>query len=409
MKRKMEEEIAEEQCGFVPGKGTRDQILNLKIVIEKNRERKKNLYLCFIDYHKAFDTVTHEVLWKTMIGMGFPKHIILLIKNLYENQTATVKTSYGLSDFFQIGQGVRQGCILSPNLFNIFSEQIMRSALADFDGTVTVGGRKITNLRYADDIVLISGSMTELTELTNKVNMASKDSGLHLNSRKTKVMKIIADKECYDDQNLVIGGEEVETVSDFCYLDTICTDCYDDTKEIKRRIAIAKTAVVSLAKVWNYKSISFTTKMRILKCLVFPIATYGAECWVMKDSDRKRIKAFELWAYRRLLRIKWVEMRTNEWVVGKLGQRPCLLQEIDKRKLSFVGHVIRSKELGCDLIMGMVFGKRNRGRPKMRFIDNIKDIAGIGIARIVREAEDRENWRRFCRGATADRLNDLSV
>ena len=80
MKRKMEEEIAEEQCGFVPGKGTQDQILNLKIIIEKNRERKKNLYLCFIDYRKAFDTVAHEVLWKNMIGMGFPKHIILLIK-----------------------------------------------------------------------------------------------------------------------------------------------------------------------------------------------------------------------------------------------------------------------------------------------------------------------------------------
>ena len=103
MKRKMEEEIAEEQCGFVTGKGTRDQILNLKLVIEKNIERKKNLYLCFIDYRKAFDTVAHEVLWKNMIGMGFPKHIILLIQNLYENQTAMAKTSYGLSDFFHIG------------------------------------------------------------------------------------------------------------------------------------------------------------------------------------------------------------------------------------------------------------------------------------------------------------------
>ena len=96
MKGKMEEEISEEQCGFVRGKGTRDQILNLKLTIEKNRERKKNLYLCFIDYRKAFDTVAHEVLWKTMIDMGFPKHIILLIKTLYKNQTATVKTSYGL-------------------------------------------------------------------------------------------------------------------------------------------------------------------------------------------------------------------------------------------------------------------------------------------------------------------------
>ena len=149
--------------------------------------------------------------------------------------------------------------------------------------------------------------------------------------------------------------------------------------------------------------------MQILKCLLFPIATYRTVCLVLKDSDRNRINAFELWAYRRLLRTKWVEMRTNEWVVGKLGQKPCLLQDIDRLKLSFVGHLIRNKGLGCDLITGMVFGKRNRGRPKMRFVDNIKDIAGIGIARIVREAEDRENWRKFCRGATAARLNYLTL
>ena len=98
----MEEEIAEEQCGFVPGKGTRDQILNLKLTIEKNKERKKNLYLCFIDYRKAFDTVAHEVLWKNVIDMGFLKHIIILVKTLYGNQAATVKTSYRLSDFFKL-------------------------------------------------------------------------------------------------------------------------------------------------------------------------------------------------------------------------------------------------------------------------------------------------------------------
>ena len=168
-------------------------------------------------------------------------------------------------------------------------------------------GRKITNLRYADDIVLVAGSMNELKELTNKVRVVSKKSGLHPNPRKTKVMKIISDKECYDDQNLVIHGEDVETVGNFCYLGAIFTDSYGDTKEIKRRSAIAKNAVVSLAKVCKNNSISLKTKLRILKCLVFPIATYGAECWVMKDSDCKRINAFELWACRRLLRIKWVE------------------------------------------------------------------------------------------------------
>ena len=105
MKGKMEEEITEKQCGFVPGKGIRDQILNMKLTIEKNRERKKNIYLCFIYYRKAFDIVSYEVLWKITIDIGFPKHIMLLITTLYENQTATVKASYGLSDFLKLDKG----------------------------------------------------------------------------------------------------------------------------------------------------------------------------------------------------------------------------------------------------------------------------------------------------------------
>ena len=102
------------------GKGTRDQILNLKLTIEKNKERKKNLCLCFIDYRKAFDTVAHEVLWKNMIDMGFPKYIILLIKTFYENQTATVKTSYGLSDFFKLDKESGR-TVYCPQLYLISS------------------------------------------------------------------------------------------------------------------------------------------------------------------------------------------------------------------------------------------------------------------------------------------------
>ena len=148
----------------------------------------------------------------------------------------------------------------------------MRTALADFDGTVIKGGRKITNLRYADDFVLICGSMTELVEPTNSVQMGSTKSGLYFNAGKTKVMKIIADKESYDNQNLVMDGEEEETVSEFCYLDAVFTHRDDRS--------IAKNAVVSLANIWKNKSVSVKTKMRLVKDLVFPIATYGAECWM---------------------------------------------------------------------------------------------------------------------------------
>ena len=127
---------------------------------------------------------------------------------------------------------------------------------------------------------------------------------------------LFSGKEYYDNQNLVIDGEDVETVSNFCYLGAFFTDCYD-TKEIKQRIAIAKIAVVSLAKVWKNNLISLKTKLQIRKCLVLSKATYGVEYWVMNDSGHKKINAFELWAYPQLLCIKWVEMHTkNESLAG---------------------------------------------------------------------------------------------
>ena len=133
MKLKLREEIADEQAGFRPGKGTRNQIVNLKLVIEKNREHQRDLYLCFIDYSKAFDTVDHDILWSNKNDMKFPKHIIQLIKAMYDQQQAAVRTTYGLTDWFEVKQGVRQGCILSPHLFNIYSETIVRNALENFE------------------------------------------------------------------------------------------------------------------------------------------------------------------------------------------------------------------------------------------------------------------------------------
>ena len=136
MKNTLNDEIAE-QDGFRPGKGTRNQILNLKMVIEKNG---KDLVLCFIDYKKAFGMVLHDILWNAMHEMGFPMHIIVLLKNLYNQQKAAVRTVYGMTEWFEIEQGVRQGCILSPHLFNFYSERIMRNALENFEGSIKIVG-----------------------------------------------------------------------------------------------------------------------------------------------------------------------------------------------------------------------------------------------------------------------------
>ena len=142
---------------------TRDQIANIHLIIEKARKFQKNIYFCFIDYAKAFDCVDHNKLWKILKEMGLLDHLICLLRNLYAGQEATVRTGHGTRDWFQIGKGVRQGCILSPCLFNLYAEYIMRNAgLEETQAGIKIAGRNVNNLRYADDTTLMAESEDEL-------------------------------------------------------------------------------------------------------------------------------------------------------------------------------------------------------------------------------------------------------
>ena len=139
-------ELPDVQAGFRKGKGTRDQIADIHWIIEKAREFQKNIYLCFIDYAKAFDCVNHNKLWKILQEMGIPDHMICLLRNLYAGQEATVRTGHGTTTG---SKGVRQGCILSPCLFNLYAEYFMRNAgLEEAKDGIKIAGRNISNLRY---------------------------------------------------------------------------------------------------------------------------------------------------------------------------------------------------------------------------------------------------------------------
>ena len=204
-------ELPDVQAGFRKGRGTRDQIANIHWIIEKARELQKNIYFCLIDYTKAFDCVDHNKLWKILKEMGIPDHLTCLLRNLYAGQEATVRTGHGTTDWFQIVKGVRQGCILSPYLFNFYAEDIMRNAgLEEAQTGIKVAGKNINNLRYADDTTLMAESK-ELNSLLIKVKEESEKVGLKLNIQKTKIM---ASGPITSWQ---IDGEIVETVRDFIF------------------------------------------------------------------------------------------------------------------------------------------------------------------------------------------------
>ena len=157
------------QAGFRKGRGTRDQIANICWIIRKAIKFQKNIYFCFIDYAKAFDLVDHNKLWKILKVMGIPDHLTCLLRNLYAFQEATVRTGHLTTDWFQIGKGVHQGCILSPCLLNLYAENIMRNArLEEAQAGIKIAGRNSNNHRYADDTAFMAES-EELKSLLMKV------------------------------------------------------------------------------------------------------------------------------------------------------------------------------------------------------------------------------------------------
>ena len=181
-------ELPDVQAGFRKGRGTRDQIANIRWIIEKASEFQRNIYFCFIDYAKGFDCVDHYKLWKILKEMGIPDHLTCLLRNLYAGQEATVRTGHGTTDWFLIGKGVRQGCILSPCLFNLYAEYILRNVgLDELQAGIKIAGRNINNLRYADGTTFMV-EREELKSLLMKVKEESEKAGLKLNIQKTKLM-----------------------------------------------------------------------------------------------------------------------------------------------------------------------------------------------------------------------------
>lgn len=395
----IERELPDVQAGFRKGRGTRDQIENLRWIMEKAREFQKEIFLCFIDYSKAFDCVRHTRLWNVLQQIGIPQHLIELIKNWYANQEATVKTEYGNTDWFNIGKGVRQGCILSPYLFNIYAEQIMKQAdLEETTAGVKIGGRNINNLRYADDTTLMAESTEDLKYLLTKLKAESLAAGLKLNMSKTFVMTTGSLKE------FKVDDEQIEIVEYFIFLGSRINSDGNCSPEINRRLMLGRHAMINLDKLMKSRDINLNTKKRLVQAMVFPITTYGCESWTMKKHDRRKVDAFELWCWRRALRVPWTAKRTNRSVLDEIKADLSLESSMLKLKLSFFGHIMRKNDsLEKTIMLGKIEGKRRRGRERTIWTDSITEETQLTLQQLKDAVEDRSEWRGFVYRITKSR------
>ena len=290
--------------------------------------------------------------------------------------------------------GKDQGYLLSPVLFNLFLERIMQDTLQNNHTSISIGGRPICNLRFADDIDLMGSSNSELQDLTDNLINSSKAYGMEVSSEKSKVM--VKSTRPNLTSNILMNGELLEEVGSFKYLGATLTKDGSSSKEIRIRIASATAAFTRLMKIWK-SNISFPIKFNFYKSLVTSILLYGCESWTMLADSEKKIQSFEMKCMRKLLNISYRDHKTNDFVRMKInnlvGPQEPLLATVKRRKLVWFGHVTRHDSISKTIMQGTVRGSRRQGRQRKSWLDNIKEWSGLTVQELLSLAGNRTSWR----------------
>ena len=306
--------IKEEQAGFRAGKSTAEQNFNLRILCEKYLHHQENLYHVFVDLKKAFDRVWQSALWATMRRYNINDNLNRTIECLYNKATNAVCHDNNIGEWFRTPIGVCQGCLFSPTFFKIFSERRMADALEDHEGTVSIGGRAITNLRFADDIDGLAGQEQELVKLENHIEEASTAYGMQISAEKTQLMTNNTDGISTD---ITIDNKKLETVRSFIYLGAIVSD-EGSKPEVLSRIAQTSAAMTKLKVIWNDKNIAISFKIRVMRSLAMSIFLYACGRWTITACIERRIQALEMRCFHKVLGISYRDHITNEEVKARI-------------------------------------------------------------------------------------------
>lgn len=399
IKNRLEEEIegkiSEDQAGFTTGRSCMDNIFNLRQISEKMYAKGKETHLVFIDLEKAYDSVPIKQLWEEIKGIGVSLPLIALIQRLYKDCQAAVKIGKRLSAAFYTTKGLRQGCSISPTLFKIYIQQILKQWNNSCRGMgIPVGNETVHSLLFADDQVIIAQCREDAKFMVRKLLEAFEAGGLKVNMSKTEYLVIGG-----DGRNIKLPQGIIKIVKEFKYLGSVLHETGNCKADIDYRIMQGRGAIKMLNGVLWSRTITMQTKKRILEVIVESILTYGAEGWSLSEGQKSKIQAVEMDGIRRGARISRLEKRRNEDVRRIMNMEESVIARIENRQLQWYGHVRRMDEGRWPnvLLQWSPAGRKKRGRPRNSW--------RAGILRMMNDKglneqdwNDRRRWKMGIKG-----------
>ncbi|EYC11015.1 hypothetical protein Y032_0053g2428 [Ancylostoma ceylanicum] len=383
----LDAEQPREQAGFRRGYSAVDHIHAMNELIERSNEYRIPLFIAFIDYEKAYDTVETNSLWNVLQEQGVHAQLIALLQGIYANAQSLIKL--GETNIpIKVCRGVRQGDTISPKLFTATLEHVFRK-LNWSDYGVSVNGNQLTNLRFADDVVLIAKSAQELQAMITELDNHSIGCGLKISGTKTKILTEAPTV-------ITLRGTCIENVEAFVYLGQKITLHRNHYQEIQRRIQAGWNCFRRYEEFLSSKTVEMKWKRKLFNQCVLPAMLYGAETWVLTKAAEHKLAAAQRRMERRMVGIRLSDKKTNAWLRGVTKVKDVITSAVE-RKWAYGWKLARSTEVkwSKELMEWRPPSKRWVGRPKTRWRDEFQRMLGTS------------NWQSTARVMTKTEWNDL--